>query len=63
MKPIVDHDLCIGCGTCEELCPEVFELREDGLAYVITESPDPELYGCARDAADACPVVAITIGE
>src|SRR5450756_118331 len=25
-RPIVDEDLCIGCGRCEELCPAVFEL-------------------------------------
>ena len=21
MKPVVDQDLCIGCGACEEICP------------------------------------------
>src|SRR5665647_389724 len=31
-RPIVDEDLCIGCGLCEELCPAVFELGDDGLA-------------------------------
>jgi ferredoxin len=63
MKAIVDHDLCIGCGVCEETCPEVFQLREDGLSYVINESPEPELYGPVRDAADMCPVEAISIEE
>lgn len=63
MKPVVDHDLCIGCGNCEEVCPEVFELKDDGLAHVITENPGEELYACARDAADSCPVDAITIEE
>jgi ferredoxin len=62
MKPVVDHDLCIGCGACEDTCPEVFQLREDGLSYVIMESPSPELYGCVRDASDECPVAAISIG-
>lgn len=63
MKPEIDRELCIGCGLCEDLCPEVFELREDGYAYVLVESPDPELYGCTRDAADSCPVDAIAIAE
>jgi ferredoxin len=63
MKPVIDHDLCIGCGNCEDTCPEIFELREDGLAYVIVEEPDESLYGCARDAADSCPVEAITLTE
>jgi len=63
MKPKVDEDLCIGCGLCEDTCPEVFALRDDGYAHVVTEEPDEELYGCARDACDACPVAAITIEE
>ncbi|PKQ16980.1 MAG: ferredoxin [Actinobacteria bacterium HGW-Actinobacteria-7] len=63
MKPTVDEDLCIGCGACEDTCPEVFELGEDGVSHVITTSPDLELYGCVRDAADGCPVSAISIGE
>ena len=25
----VDPDLCIGCALCVELCPTVFELREN----------------------------------
>lgn len=61
MKPIVDHDLCIGCGICEDTCPEVFQLKDDGLSYVIDEDPDPQLYGAVRDAIDLCPVEAISI--
>lgn len=63
MKPVVDHDLCIGCGACEDICEDVFQLKDDGLAYVINESPGEELYGCTRDAAASCPVDAITIEE
>jgi ferredoxin len=61
MKVIVDPDLCIGCGVCEEACPEVFEMREDGLAYVIEADPGHELYGPIRDSEDMCPVDAISI--
>lgn len=63
MKAIVDEDLCIGCGTCEDLCPDVFRMEDDGLSHVINEDPIPELYACIRDAADACPVDAITVTE
>lgn len=63
MKTIVDPDLCIGCGVCEDACPEVFRVMEDGVAHVIAESPEPELYGAVRDAAEMCPVEAISISE
>lgn len=29
MKFKIDQDLCIGCGTCEATCPEVFGLVDD----------------------------------
>lgn len=60
---MVDHDLCIGCGNCEAECPEVFEVRDDGLAHVICDDVSPELYGCVRDAKESCPVDAISINE
>ena len=63
MKPVIDEDLCIGDGVCEDLCPDVFQLGDDGLAHVITDNPGEELYGCIRDAVDACPTGAITIEE
>ena len=39
MKVWIDQDLCTGDGLCEEICPEVFTLLDDGLAYV-KEGPD-----------------------
>ena len=61
-KPVVDYDLCIGCGSCVEICPEVFELREDGTkAYVIAED---KCNTCdCEEAAGVCPVEAITFSE
>jgi ferredoxin len=37
-KIIIDEDLCEGCETCVELCPDVFELGENGKARV--KNPD-----------------------
>ena len=28
-KVYIDEEECIGCGSCEEICPEVFRLNED----------------------------------
>lgn len=59
-KPVVDHELCIGCGVCEEICPDVFSVREEK-SWVI----DPN--GCDRcdceEAAASCPTAAIEMKE
>ncbi|MGB4593323.1 MAG: ferredoxin [Coriobacteriia bacterium] len=61
MKPVVDRDLCIGCGLCEDACPDVFRLADDGIAYVLTEEPPHELYGDIQDCVELCPVSAISV--
>jgi len=60
MNPKVDAETCIGCGLCEETCPEVFKLNDDNIAEVINPSPGAELEDKVRESADACPVDAIT---
>lgn len=34
MKVWIDQDLCTGDGLCAEICPEIFFMHDDGLAYV-----------------------------
>lgn len=58
MKPVVDKETCIGCAVCESVCPEVFKMMDDGKAGVVRESGYDE--ASAKDAADQCPVQAIT---
>jgi ferredoxin len=56
--PFVDHDLCTGCGVCEETCPEVFEMNADGLATVKDPAGAPEEK--VQEAINDCPVEAIS---
>lgn len=34
MKVWIDQDLCTGDGLCTEIAPDIFEMGDDGLAYV-----------------------------
>ena len=59
VKPKIDKDLCIGCGTCVALCPEVFELKDDGKAY-IKNPADCTKCDC-QSVKESCPVEAISL--
>jgi len=61
MKPVVSYDDCTGCATCVELCPEVFALGDDEIAYVKAEDKC-DTCDC-QEAADTCPSEAITIED
>jgi len=61
MRAIVDADECTGCRQCEETCPEVFELGDSDVAVVKVDPIPPEAEAACREAADVCPVDAITI--
>ena len=59
MKLKVDKDLCIGCGACQATAPDVFELKDDGLAECISNEINEEIMEDAMDAKDGCPTDAI----
>jgi ferredoxin len=61
MKVELDVDKCIGSGSCEMLAPEVFEVREDGLAHVLDASPGSELDQKVTAAEESCPTTAISV--
>lgn len=55
MKVWIDQDLCTGDGLCEEICPEVFTLLDDGLAYVKQDGKPLNDPGGAASQADVTP--------
>jgi ferredoxin len=56
----IDASLCSGFGACADLAPALFALAPGGVAAtMIAETDDPT----ALDAADACPMGAISVTE
>ncbi len=53
----VNEEKCIGCGMCSGMCPETFVMGASGKAEVI----NTEATKCASDAAENCPVGAISV--
>ncbi len=62
MKAIVDQDTCTGCGLCPDTCPEVFEMEGD-VARAKVDVVPPEAEDSCREAAESCPVEAISLEE
>jgi len=60
MKAIVDPEICIGCGLCAEICPEVFEMKDDKAVVIVAVVPKEAESAC-EEAEGQCPVTAITI--
>jgi ferredoxin len=57
MSIAVNKNTCIGCGACASICPDSFAMGTDGKSDVISQ----ENAECATNAAQSCPVQAITV--
>jgi ferredoxin len=55
----VNKEKCIGCGYCASVCPEVFELGDDGKSQVKKNANLEENKDCIKEAKEGCPVGAI----
>lgn len=54
---ITINDDCMGCESCVELCPDVFQMNEDGDKAVVIDADSTA--DCVEEAIDACPAEAI----
>ncbi len=63
MKVRIDTELCAGFGICVGICPEMFELHDDGYATVLLDEVPPELADLVRRAASQCPAQAILLSD
>ena len=50
---------CISCGNCANVCPEFFEMEEK--SKLLKKETDD--LGCAKEAAEQCPVNVIHITD
>lgn len=63
MKAEIDLDLCQGHGQCQESAPNVFEVRDDGFAYLLVDEIPAAEEANVRDAASRCPIDAIRLTD
>jgi len=61
MKVVVDMAICQDHGQCCFAAPEVFQLDDAGKLVVLVDSPDESLRDKVEEAADVCPLQAITV--
>lgn len=62
MIVVVDKENCIGCGACENTCPEVFEVIDFKSNVKVTPVPKDFEFD-VMNAADLCPESAISYTE
>ena len=63
MKFKVNEENCIGCGACQAICQEVFELNDDGVATAKDVEVNEETKEDAINAMEGCPTGAISKEE
>jgi ferredoxin len=59
MKVWVDDQRCRGHGVCVSLCPDVFDLTDDGYAEAIDSDVPTEFEEATQEAIQSCPEQAI----
>lgn len=57
-KVVINENLCIGCGMCVSVSPDIFAMGNDGVAVVL--SGQEESCEGAMEAIAMCPAKAIS---
>ncbi|MFH1820708.1 MAG: ferredoxin [Candidatus Nealsonbacteria bacterium] len=67
-KVILERPKCIGCGSCESVCPKYWKLGDDGKVNLIGSKSQGENFeleveeaGCNTQAVEICPVQCIKV--
>lgn len=59
VKIEIDRSKCIGCGSCAAVCPDNWEMADDGKSK--PKKTEVKEVGCNEKAAQVCPVKCIKI--
>ena len=51
---IINQEECVGCQSCVELCPDVFEFNEDEEKASVKDDYEGD-EECIQEAIDSCP--------
>jgi len=61
MKVVVDPDVCLGCGVCESIAPDIFILRDELFAHIILDPVPENMRDIVDEAIAECPEKAIRL--
>lgn len=61
MRITVDYDRCESHGECVRTLPEVFEIRDDDLMYILQEELPEQLRRQLESAVVRCPMQALSL--
>jgi ferredoxin len=57
-RVVIDEDECIGCGSCEDICPEVFKLDHETEKSIVIK-PEGGPRDLIEKAMGECPMSCI----
>jgi ferredoxin len=63
IKKVWIEEGCIADGICNDVCPEVFDLNDDGEAFVKDDADFVANEDDIKEAAEQCPVEIIRFEE
>lgn len=63
MKAKVIRENCIGCGACQAIAPNIFEIDDEGLSTTIVKEVPENDQNDFKDALESCPTGAIAEDE
>jgi ferredoxin len=63
VRPRVNPDTCEAAGFCQQVAPEVFRVRPDGIAEAMVEDVPEGLVPDVEEAALLCPTRSIALSD